>query len=223
VIEPRYHARSEETGHFQSHLGWNEGAPASSIISARRPNASQNTHEISPKDLNAQEDVFEYPSLEAIARVFDQYICKAIRRVVVQAGRITSWKASVTMGFPLWGGPVDCLMVLSQMREIGSGLGGRCRSTASFDSSALPTPKLSQLAAARGLGSGSSRQEQRATIRSIAQIRRCTTLSGLRPCGNEQRTSCTRVRSGSWCWTTGATYSAVSMLFSCRCSSSLWI
>ncbi|KFY48961.1 hypothetical protein V495_00870 [Pseudogymnoascus sp. VKM F-4514 (FW-929)] len=62
----------------------------------------------------AQEKVIENASLEGVAKVFDKNICVAIRRVQVQtdSDKITSWKASVTMVFPLWGGPVDCLMSL---------------------------------------------------------------------------------------------------------------
>jgi len=56
--------------------------------------------------------VIENASIEGIGKVFDKYICGAIRRVPVQSDRITSWRASVTMVFPLWGGPVDCLMSL---------------------------------------------------------------------------------------------------------------
>lgn len=62
----------------------------------------------------AKEKVIENASLEGVAKVFDKNICVAIRRVQVQtdSDKITSWKASVTMVFPLWGGPVDCLMSL---------------------------------------------------------------------------------------------------------------
>ena len=66
----------------------------------------------SPNIATAQEDVSEHASLEGLEEVFDQFICDAIRRVPVQTDTTTSWKASVTMVFPLWGGPVDCLMSL---------------------------------------------------------------------------------------------------------------
>lgn len=56
--------------------------------------------------------MFEHASLEGIATVFDQYICGAIRRDPIQIDRITFWRASVTTVFPLWGGPVDCLLSL---------------------------------------------------------------------------------------------------------------
>lgn len=49
--------------------------------------------------------------LQGIAKVFDEYMCGAIRRVTVQNDGITSSKAAVTMDFPPWG-LVDCLMSL---------------------------------------------------------------------------------------------------------------
>jgi hypothetical protein len=56
----------------------------------------------------AQEEVIENASLQGIAKVFDEYMCSAIRRVTAQSGL----KAAVTTVLPLWGGPVDCLMSL---------------------------------------------------------------------------------------------------------------
>ncbi|KAK3371618.1 hypothetical protein B0T24DRAFT_629705 [Lasiosphaeria ovina] len=52
--------------------------------------------------------VIERASLHGIAKVFDEYMCSAIRRVAVQ----NEIKAAVTTVLPLWGGPVDCLMSL---------------------------------------------------------------------------------------------------------------
>jgi hypothetical protein len=52
--------------------------------------------------------VIENASLEGIATVFDKYMCSVIRRVTVDK----DLKAAVTMVFPVWGGPVDCLMSL---------------------------------------------------------------------------------------------------------------
>jgi hypothetical protein len=65
------------------------------------------------------------------------------------------------------------------MRGAGFGSGDGCRNTASFDSSGSLPPKLSQLAAARGLGGGSSRQEQRATIRIVKTTRSGEILDGV--------------------------------------------
>jgi len=62
---------------------------------------------------NVPPERIEYAaSLEGTAKVFERYICGAIRRIQAQTESMTSWKASVTMLFPLWGGPVDCLMSL---------------------------------------------------------------------------------------------------------------
>jgi hypothetical protein len=66
-------------------------------ISSNRPNFT-----------GAQEEVIENASLQGIAKVFDEYMCGAIRRVGVQS----DLKAAVTTVLPLWGGPVDCLMSL---------------------------------------------------------------------------------------------------------------
>jgi hypothetical protein len=57
----------------------------------------------------AQEElVFENASLRGVTAVFDGYMCDAIRRVIVDG----DLKAAITMVFPGWGGPVDCLMSL---------------------------------------------------------------------------------------------------------------
>jgi hypothetical protein len=57
----------------------------------------------------AQEQrVIKNASLQGIARVFDEYMCRAIRRVTVQS----DVKAAVTTIMPIWGGPVDCLTSL---------------------------------------------------------------------------------------------------------------
>jgi hypothetical protein len=66
-------------------------------ISSNRPNFT-----------GAQEEVIENASLQGIAKVFDEYMCGAIRRVGLQS----DLKAAVTTVLPLWGGPVDCLMSL---------------------------------------------------------------------------------------------------------------
>jgi hypothetical protein len=52
--------------------------------------------------------VFGNASLQGITKVFDEYMCGAIRRVTIDS----DLKAAVTMVFPVWGGPVDCLMSL---------------------------------------------------------------------------------------------------------------
>ena len=80
------------------------------------PNEAQSelkvVSEISSNDQNfstAQEQrVIENASLQGIAKVFYEYMCGAIRRVTVDS----DLKAAVTMVFPVWGGPVDCLMSL---------------------------------------------------------------------------------------------------------------
>ncbi|EDN05787.1 predicted protein [Histoplasma mississippiense (nom. inval.)] len=92
----------------------------STSISTCRTNAlptethKRSAHEGSPNNSNVTtaQEVFEHASLEGIATVFDQYICGAIRRDPIQIDRITFWRASVTTVFPLWGGPVDCLLSL---------------------------------------------------------------------------------------------------------------
>lgn len=62
-----------------------------------------------PNISTAQEQrVIENASLQGIAKVFYEYMCGAIRRVTVDS----DLKAAVTMVFPVWGGPVDCLMSL---------------------------------------------------------------------------------------------------------------
>ncbi|KAF1365190.1 hypothetical protein EJ07DRAFT_96300, partial [Lizonia empirigonia] len=55
-----------------------------------------------------EQRVFENASLLGIVEVFNQYICNAIRTVKVDG----ELKAAVTMAFPIWGGPVDCVMSL---------------------------------------------------------------------------------------------------------------
>ncbi|ORY01892.1 hypothetical protein BCR34DRAFT_89943 [Clohesyomyces aquaticus] len=47
-------------------------------------------------------------SLQGIPKVFNEYMCNAIRRVSVG----NDSKAAITMVFPRWVGPVDCLMSL---------------------------------------------------------------------------------------------------------------
>ncbi|KAK2796024.1 hypothetical protein FQN50_009644 [Emmonsiellopsis sp. PD_5] len=127
--ERGYHARSDDTTtqsmamQIQSHgrRGSNmEAERNSTSVSTCRTNArptemqKRPTHEGSASNLNttSAQEVFEHASLEGIATVFDKYICDAIRRVPVQIDSITFWRASVTTVFPLWGGPVDCLLSL---------------------------------------------------------------------------------------------------------------
>ena len=55
-----------------------------------------------------EQPVLENASLQGIVEVFDTYMCNAIRRVNVDGES----KAAITMIFPGWGGPVDCLMSL---------------------------------------------------------------------------------------------------------------
>lgn len=59
-------------------------------------------------DLPSAEEqrVIENATPYGIASVFNEYLCGAIRRVEGDS------KAAVTMAFPLWGGPVHCLMSL---------------------------------------------------------------------------------------------------------------
>jgi hypothetical protein len=53
--------------------------------------------------------VLESASLAGIAKVFDSNMCNAIRTVLVDSKP----KACITMVFPKWVGPVDCLMGLN--------------------------------------------------------------------------------------------------------------
>ncbi|CZS94278.1 uncharacterized protein RCO7_10334 [Rhynchosporium graminicola] len=55
-----------------------------------------------------EQQVIENASLLRIAKVFDEYMCSAIRRVTIQS----DLKAAVTTVLPVWGGPVDCLISL---------------------------------------------------------------------------------------------------------------
>ncbi|KAH8591189.1 hypothetical protein B0O99DRAFT_274866 [Bisporella sp. PMI_857] len=73
------------------------------------PTAPLETSDLEHSHLTTQEQrVFENASLQGIVKVFDEYMCDAIRRVTVE----NDLKAAVTMVFPVWGGPVDCLMSL---------------------------------------------------------------------------------------------------------------
>jgi hypothetical protein len=88
-------------------------------MSITLPNATQSgptaLPEISINDpsssLLQQHLVIEKASLHGISKVFDEYMCGAIRRDTVQSDGITSSKAAVTMDFPRRG-LVDCLMSL---------------------------------------------------------------------------------------------------------------
>ncbi|KAF2003268.1 hypothetical protein P154DRAFT_561393 [Amniculicola lignicola CBS 123094] len=57
---------------------------------------------------NQDEEVFENASLAGIEKVIAKSTYDAIRRVTVDGGL----KVAVTMVFPRWGGPVQCLMSL---------------------------------------------------------------------------------------------------------------
>lgn len=50
-------------------------------------------------------------SLEGVANVFGEYMCRAIRRVTLQSDGMPSLKAAITMEFPEFA-PVDCVMML---------------------------------------------------------------------------------------------------------------
>jgi hypothetical protein len=52
--------------------------------------------------------VFENTSLRGIAKVFDEYMCDAVRRVTVN----NNLKIIITMVFPIWVGPVNCFISL---------------------------------------------------------------------------------------------------------------
>lgn len=54
----------------------------------------------------AQQRVVENAKIHGVAKVFGDDLCGAVRRV--EEGS----RAAVTMAFPLWGGPVQCLMSL---------------------------------------------------------------------------------------------------------------
>ncbi|KJZ69735.1 hypothetical protein HIM_10875 [Hirsutella minnesotensis 3608] len=72
-------------------------------------------HDRNPKDLNThtgQGEVIEYASQAGVTIIFDEYVCDAIRTIPIQSNGVTSWKASVTMVFPVWAGLVDCMMSL---------------------------------------------------------------------------------------------------------------
>lgn len=56
----------------------------------------------------ALSDKIENASLQGSAKIFDNYLCGAIRRVTVGS----DLRAAATMVFPLWGGLVDCVMSL---------------------------------------------------------------------------------------------------------------
>lgn len=52
--------------------------------------------------------VFENALLQGITKVFNRYICDAIGRITINGES----KAAITMVFPNWVGPVQCLMSL---------------------------------------------------------------------------------------------------------------
>lgn len=52
--------------------------------------------------------VFENASLQGITKVFNKYVCDAVRRVTSEG----DLKCAVTMVFPVWAGSVDSLMSL---------------------------------------------------------------------------------------------------------------
>lgn len=55
-----------------------------------------------------EQPVLQNASLQGIVKIFDAYMCNAIRRVNVDGES----KAAISMIFPGWGGLVDCLMSL---------------------------------------------------------------------------------------------------------------
>ncbi|TGO54957.1 hypothetical protein BCON_0099g00220 [Botryotinia convoluta] len=55
-----------------------------------------------------EQRVIENALLQGIAKIFDEQMCSAIRKVIVDG----NLRAAVTMVFPVWGGPVDCLISL---------------------------------------------------------------------------------------------------------------
>ncbi|KAL4993999.1 hypothetical protein BDV10DRAFT_189458 [Aspergillus recurvatus] len=63
-----------------------------------------------------EQQVIGNASLERIPRVFNEYLCRAIRKVSVQNTGIPVMKAAVTMAFPR-SGLVDCLMSLDICEE----------------------------------------------------------------------------------------------------------
>lgn len=79
------------------------GGRQGSVLSAR--GALLNTHDLTS---GQEQRVRENATIEGVKRVFDDYLCKAIRKVVID----NELKAAVTTVLPLWGGPVDCLISL---------------------------------------------------------------------------------------------------------------
>jgi hypothetical protein len=61
-----------------------------------------------PPDNTDEDVVYENPSIQGLARVFDDYVCGIIRRVTMD----DDVRGAVTMVFPEWD-PVDCLMSLA--------------------------------------------------------------------------------------------------------------
>lgn len=58
------------------------------------------------------QEVFEHASLLGTGTIFNKYLCDVIRKVCIRVGTSSVWKAAVTTVFPIWGGPVDCLLSL---------------------------------------------------------------------------------------------------------------
>jgi hypothetical protein len=65
-------------------------------------------------DPRVRQEVFEHASLRGTGIIFkyNKYLCDVIRKVSIQVGTSSVWKAAVTTVFPIWGGPVDCLLSL---------------------------------------------------------------------------------------------------------------
>jgi hypothetical protein len=96
-----------EEGVDKQHTPVNGGAPPNEMQSSLA--AVSVTSSSDPNLTAAQEQlVLENASLRGIAQIFDGYMCHAIRRVSIEGDS----KAAITMVFPGWGGPVDCLMSL---------------------------------------------------------------------------------------------------------------
>ncbi|KAL2840806.1 hypothetical protein BJY01DRAFT_16129 [Aspergillus pseudoustus] len=64
-----------------------------------------------PRSTVQEQEVIGHAVLERLPRVFNEYLCKAIRKVTDQNSGIPLMKAAVTMAFPR-SGLVDCLMSL---------------------------------------------------------------------------------------------------------------
>ncbi|PGG94933.1 hypothetical protein AJ80_10085, partial [Polytolypa hystricis UAMH7299] len=75
------------------------------------PNAVTETFSTSPSLTTRRNQTVINASLNGLADVFGEYMCRAIRKVPAQTGGIPSLKAAVTMEFPDFV-LVDCVMML---------------------------------------------------------------------------------------------------------------